>query len=62
MTLYTSTSLPEALNLPRSDVMAFFDGKAYADWIKQQEIESKNIVGICERLNEVIRGLSIHQK
>lgn len=56
MTLYTSTSLQSALMIPRSDLEAFFEGKPFENWKKQKEIEAKNFVGVCDRLNEIIRG------
>lgn len=62
MTLYTSTSLPQALELPKSDAVRFFESKPYSDWVKQKEIESKNVIGIAERLNEVIRGCNAISK
>lgn len=44
------------MDMPKSTVEEFFDTKAFDNWRKQQENRDKNTVGICDRLNEVIRG------
>lgn len=62
MTLYGSTPLPDALNLPQSVVSKFLSGKAFEDFRKGKEAELKMQAAIVGRLNEVIRGLGIVAK
>lgn len=61
-TLYAKTPYTDALRLPSSDMEDFFDGKAFSDWKKARESESKLQVAVVERLNEVIRGTGIVAK
>lgn len=56
LTLYSSTSLPDAFAMTHSDIGDFFEGGAYADWKKGKEGEMKLQAGIAERLNNVIRA------
>lgn len=61
-TLYGNTSYTEASRLPTSDIEAFFNSKAFADWRRGREAENKLQAAIVERLNEVIRGTGIVAK
>lgn len=56
MTLYTSTSLTEAMALPPRTLDAFFNGKAFDVWRQGKEAQGKNIAVISGQLNELIRG------
>ena len=62
LTLYSATTLSDALQLPASTVRAFFEGKAFGDWKKFREAESKMQAGIADRLNNVIRACDIIAK
>jgi len=62
LTLYTSTSLNDALRLPPGIAAAFFDGKPFSDWKQARETELKIQVGIADRLNSVIRACGIVAK
>lgn len=41
----------------QSDIKAVFESKAYKDWRKSHEAEHKISLAICERLDNVIRGI-----
>ncbi len=41
---------------------AFFGGKAFEQWVKGREAESKLQGAIVDRLNGVIRGLNVVAK
>lgn len=56
LTLYSSTSLPEALRMTYSEADAFFEGKAHAEWRKGKEQELKLQAAVNDRLNGVIRA------
>lgn len=47
------------MRLPVSQVREFFESKPFAEWKKSREAEFKQRNGVLERLNEVIRGLSM---
>lgn len=54
LSLYSHTSLPDALNMPASIAKRFFEGKPFEDWKKMREAETKLQAGIANRLNSVI--------
>jgi hypothetical protein len=62
LSLYSSTSLNEALELPVSMATRFFEAKAFSDWKKSRESELKTQVSIINRLNDVIRAVGIVAK
>lgn len=62
LSLYSHTSLPEALTLPVSIAKKFFDGKPFEDWKKGRESELKTQAAIVNRLNDVIRACGIISK
>lgn len=62
LSLYSHTSLADALNMPSSIISKFFDGKPFEEWRKGRDAELKNQVAIVERLNEVIRACGIIAK
>jgi hypothetical protein len=57
LSLYSSTSLNEALKLPVSTATHFFESKAFKDWRKVQDSKAKTQVAIVERLNGVITAV-----
>ncbi|HEY4529170.1 MAG TPA: hypothetical protein VIG97_02390 [Luteimonas sp.] len=57
LSLYSSTSLPEAMTLSASDARRFCESKAFADWRSTREGESKLQAAIVDRLNGVIRSV-----
>jgi hypothetical protein len=62
LTLYSSTSLKDALDLPVSIASGFFDCKAFDNWKQSRENEAKTQAGVVNRLNEVIRGIGVLSK
>lgn len=62
ISLYSNTSLLDALNLPTSVAKDFFDGKPFGDWRKAREAEAKTQSAIVGRLNSVIRAIGILAK
>ncbi|MCM1128952.1 MAG: hypothetical protein NC211_03610 [Alistipes senegalensis] len=56
LTLYSATSLADAMNMQPSIVRKFFDGKAFSDWKKGRESELKMQAAVVNRLNDVIRA------
>lgn len=62
LTLYSHTSLTDALQMQPSMARKFFDGKAFEGWKKGRESELKTQVDIVNRLNEVIRACGIVAK
>lgn len=57
LTLYSSTSLNEALAMQPSVAKRFFDGKPFEDWKKGKEAELKTQAATVDRLNTVIRSI-----
>ncbi len=57
LSLYSSTSLPEAMTISASDAKRFCDSRAFSDWRASREGESKLQVAIVDRLNGVIRSI-----
>ena len=57
LSLYSSTSLNEALKLPVSLATLFFESKAFSDWRKARESEAKTQAAIVNRLNIVITAI-----
>jgi hypothetical protein len=62
LSLYSSTSLNEALELPVSIAERFFESKSFSDWKKIRESEQKTQVAVINRLNDVIRAVGIVAK
>jgi hypothetical protein len=62
LSLYTSTSINEALALPVSMATSIFESKAFDNWKQGKEAEAKTQSAIIGRLNEVIKGLGIVAK
>jgi hypothetical protein len=62
LSLYTSTSINEALELPTSVANKIFESKAFENWKQSKESEAKTQGAVVGRLNEVIKGLGIVAK
>lgn len=62
LTLHSSTSLGDAMQMQPSTVRKFFEGKAFEDWKKARESELKTQAAIVDRLNGVIRACVIVAK
>jgi dimeric dUTPase (all-alpha-NTP-PPase superfamily) len=62
ISLYTSTSIAEAMALPVSVAEKVIACKSFDQWTKSKESEQKIQVAIINRLNDVIRGLGIVAK
>ena len=62
ISLYSHTSLLDALNLPTSVAKDFFERKPFGDWKKVREAEAKTQTAIVGRLNSVIRAIGILAK
>jgi len=62
LSLYSHTSLNDALDLPASVAKKFFDGKPFEEWKKGRESELKTQIAIVNRLNDVIRACGIVAK
>ena len=62
LSLYSSTSLNEALELPVSMAALFFECKAFSDWKKSREYELKIQASMVGRLNMVISAIGIVAK
>jgi len=58
LTIYSSTSLNDALQMRPSVARDFFGSKPFDDWKKGKESEMKMQAAIVGRLNEVIRGIA----
>ena len=57
LTLYSSTSLNDALAMQPSVVKRFFEGRPFEDWEKGKEAELKTHAAAVDRLNTVIRSI-----
>lgn len=57
LTLYSSTSLNDALAMQPSVIRRFFEGKHFEDWKKGRDAELKTQSAIVDRLNTVIRAI-----
>lgn len=57
LSLYTATSMNDALNLPASIASDVFDSKVFDNWKKSRDAEAKTQGAIVDRLNDVIRAL-----
>jgi hypothetical protein len=62
ISLHTSTSINEALELPVSVAAKIFESKAFDNWKQSRESDSKAQSAMINRLNEVIRGIGILAK
>lgn len=62
LSIYSHTSLTEALSMPVSLVNKFFKSKPFDDWKKGRESELKVQVAIVNRLNSVISACGIVAK
>lgn len=59
VSLYSSTSLVDAFNLPQSQAEEFIEGKAFNEWVKVKESEQKLQASLGDRLNSVIRACGV---
>lgn len=59
VSLYSSTSLVDAFNLPQSQAEEFIEGKAFNEWVKVKESEQKLQASLGDRLNGVIRACGV---
>lgn len=59
LSLYSSTSINDALRLPVSMANDFFEAKAFSDWRKAKESEMKIQSAVVERLNTVVRAIGV---
>lgn len=62
ISIYSHTSLLDALNLPASVAKDFFESKPFGDWKKGREAEAKTQSAIVGRLNSVIRAIGMLAK
>ena len=62
LSLYSNTSLKDALSMSSSDAVTFFESKSFSDWKKGKESEMKVHVAGVNRMNEVIRAIGILAK
>jgi hypothetical protein len=62
ITLYSATSINDALELPVSIATKIFESKSFDGWKKSRESDAKTQAAIVNRLNEVIRGIGILAK
>lgn len=62
LTLYSSTSLVDAMKIPPSLARKFFESKSFEEWKKGRESELKMQAAIVNRLNDVIRASVIVAK
>ncbi|ALK30844.1 hypothetical protein [Burkholderia plantarii] len=62
LTLYSATSLNDAMAMPPSVVRAFFGGKPFEIWKQAREAEQKTQAAIVSRLNDVIRATGVVAK
>jgi hypothetical protein len=62
LTLYTATSATDALDMSVSLASALFESKSFDSWRKVREAEAKTQSAIVDRLNEVIRAISVLAK
>lgn len=62
LSIYSHTSLTEALSMPVSVVNKFFKCKPFDDWRKGKESELKLQVAIVNRLNSVISACGVVAK
>ena len=58
LSLYSATSLHEAMQMTPDIAMQFFNGKPFDDWKKSREIEWKTQSAIVDRLNNTIRAIN----
>ena len=62
LSLYTHTSIPDAMSMPVSLARDFFESKPFDDWRKSKEAEAKAQGEIITRLNGVIGSIGILAK
>jgi hypothetical protein len=62
LTLYTATSAIDAFDMSVSLASALFESKSFDGWRKVRESEAKTQSAIVDRLNEVIRAISVLAK
>ena len=62
LSLYTHTSLNDALSMSSHDVVTFFNSKAFAEFKKAKESELKIHVAGVNRANEIIKSIGILAK
>lgn len=62
LSLYSSTSFNEALQMPVSMAEQFFESKSFADWKKSRESELKIQSAVVDRLNSVVRAVGMVAK
>ncbi|MGS0741333.1 hypothetical protein ACVBEF_05815 [Glaciimonas sp. GG7] len=57
LSLYSSTSYPDAMRMCLSDAREFLSAKAFASWIKNREMEQKVQLALVGRLDGVIKAI-----
>jgi hypothetical protein len=58
MSIYSNTSISDALSMPVSVIHGFFESDAFADLVKRKEYEVKCQSAIVSRLNGVITAIA----
>lgn len=62
LSLYSSTSLNDAMRLSVSAAQHFFESKSFSDWKKNRESEMKLSTAVIDRLNTVIKAIGVLAK
>lgn len=62
LTLYSNTSLKDALAMTVSTGKIFLESTVFDDWKKTREAEMKVQAAVIDRLNGVIRGCNLVAK
>lgn len=62
LSIYSNTSLLDAMSIQPSVAKKFFDSKAFSDWSKRRESEIKTQVAIVDRVSGVIRAIGLMAK
>jgi hypothetical protein len=57
LSLYSSTSYPEAMRMGISDARDFLESKAFETWVKNRELEQKVQLALVGRLDGVIKAI-----
>lgn len=62
LSIYAHTPIRQAMDVPVSLAMQFFDSKSFEGWKRTKESEGKVAVAVVSRLNEVIRAIGVLSK
>lgn len=62
LSIYSNTSIQEAMSTQPSVAKKFFESKAFSGWEKSREAEMKTQVAIIERITGVIRACIVVAK